>query len=280
MRAAVLVLLLASPAAADPIAEAERFQQGVFDAIAPSVVYLISGDSIGSGFFVDGKGLVLTNRHVVGARDVLTAVLHDGRRLEAKVLERAEKADLALVQIKVDSKPLTLGSGGLRVGSWVAAVGHGMGGAWTFTTGMVSNIYPHEGGRPVFQTQIPLNPGASGGPVVDRHGQVVGIVAAGIPEASSINFAIRSEVALQTFAQLEASCACIAIEAPSGASVLVDGQLAGKGPRVVVPASPRTYRIQAIVAGALQEQTVRWPERRRVTFSAPPGAPREPVKPR
>jgi serine protease Do len=282
MRAlAAALLIVATGARADPLEETERAQEQLFDAVAPSVVYLISSDKIGSGFFVDGEGLVLTNQHVVGDRTEVTAVLQDGRKIPAKVVHRADQnVDLVLLRVSVHGKPLVLGSGGLRVGSWVASVGHGMGGAWTFTTGMVSNIYPLEGERPVFQTQIPLNPGNSGGPIVDRQGMVVGIATARISEASNMNFAIRSEVALQSFPELEASCACLTIEAPKDVSVLVDGQMVGKGPRLVIPASRRTYRVQAIVGGVLKELSVAWPDRRRVAFEGPPlPPPRTPVRP-
>ena len=71
----------------------------------------------------------------------------------------------------------------------------------------------------VFQTQIPLNPGNSGGPIIDRTGRVVGIVTAGIKEANSINFGIDIGVALRSLSRLSALCDCLTISAPDGVPV-------------------------------------------------------------
>ena len=276
-RHAVLAALLAlapvagAAAQGDPLAALEQRQQALFEQIAPSVVFIAQGGSIGSGFFVGKDGLVLTNAHVVGGADVVTVVLHDGRRLEGRVEERAEgDIDLALVRVPVrDAKPLELGSDSLQVGSWVGSVGHGLGGAWTFTTGMVSNIYPLDGDRPVFQTQIPLNPGNSGGPVFDRAGRVVGVVTAGITQAAAINFAIRIELAHRWLKGLARG---LVVEAPKGTPIFVGGVQVGVGPRVVVPVAAGSVRVQALVDGALREFDVAWPEQQTLRIeAAPPG---------
>jgi serine protease Do len=232
------------------------------------VVFLSRGDSFGSGFFVAPRQ-ILTNAHVVGKKDRVLVVLHDGRKVEGRVLELGKNdLDLALVEVPVTwIRPLPLSSASLRIGGWVASVSHGYGGIWTFTTGMVSNIYPIDGERPVFQTQIPLNPGSSGGPVFDREGRVVGVVTAGIEEAQGINFAIRSDVAFEALSLLAAvDPERLTVHAPAGANVLVDGKLAGKGPRVLVRVGPGTHRVQAVVGGAMKERRVVWPEERTVTL--------------
>jgi S1-C subfamily serine protease len=149
----------------------------------------------------------------------------------------------------------------------VASIGHGLGGIWTFTTGMVSNIYPDRGERPVFQTQIPLNPGNSGGPVLDRRGRVVGVVTAGIRDSNSINFAIRSDVAVRKLAKLQASCECLVILAPPDVPVFVDGELAGKRPRVAVPADARAYEVFAVVAGQMRKRIATFPKGREVDLT-------------
>jgi serine protease Do len=253
---------------ADPLAALERQQQELFDRIAPSVVYLSRGDAFGSGFFV-APGQILTNAHVVGKKDRVLVVLHDGKKVEGRVVELGKNdLDLALVEVPVTGiRPLPLSSASLRVGAWVASVSHGYGGIWTFTTGMVSNIYPTEGDRPVFQTQIPLNPGSSGGPVFDRDGRVVGVVTAGIEQAQGINFAIRSDEAFEALPHLAAvDPERLAVSAPAGATVLVDGKLAGKGPRVLVRVGPGTHRVQAIAGGAMKEKRVVWPDDRTVNL--------------
>lgn len=266
MLGALLALVLTG-GAADPLAALEARQQAIFERVAPSVVFIQGADGFGSGFFVSDDGLVLTNAHVVGKASKVAVVLHDGRRLEGEVVERAPDAiDLALVRVKASRRPLPLGGRSLRVGSWVASVGHGAGGAWAFTTGMITNIYPWGSERPLLQTQIPLNPGNSGGPIVDREGRAVGIVTKGLAGSDSINFAIRMEFALRSLEGLRAACDCLSISAPTGIPVLVDGEMVGKGPVVVLPAEARTYRVQAVVDGRLRQVDVSYPEVRSVSL--------------
>jgi S1-C subfamily serine protease len=255
--------------AADALAELERQQTQLFEKVGPSVVFISTADGFGSGFFVE-PGLVLTNAHVV--RDVRTAtvVIADGRKVEGRVAEKAaEDIDLALVRVPVtDVEPLPLDEGReLRVGSWVGSVGHGRGGIWSFVTGMVSNIYPAGSQRSIFQTQIPLNPGSSGGPIIDRRGRVVGVVTAAMKESNSMNFAIRADVALRVLSLLGAKCACVTVTAPPDVNVFVDGALVGKGPRVVFPAEARTYEVSALVRGVMKRVTVRYPAERTVTLT-------------
>jgi serine protease Do len=161
----------------------------------------------------------------------------------------------------------------------VAAIGHGMGTTWTYTTGMVSNTYPVDGfaDKPLFQTQIPLNPGNSGGPIFDRNGVVVGVVTAGIQKAQSINFAIRSSEALRRFARLagprppasSVAPAALTVIAPEGAPVFVDGASVGKGPRVTAAVSPGEHEALAIIGGAAVRQRVTFPGTASVELKAP-----------
>ncbi len=253
----------------DPLAAMEAYQQHLFEKVAPSVIFISKGDSFGSGFFVNDHGLALTNRHVVGDAKKVTVVLHDGRKLTARVVERAKnKVDLALVQVPVKSSPALDISGfdDLRVGSWVGSVGHGVGGIWTFTKGMVSNIYPSKSSRPIFQTQIPLNPGASGGPVFDRRGRVVGVVTAGITDSNSVNFAIRSDVALSSLDKLAGHCRCLTVKAPKGIPVFVDGKMVGKGPKVMLQLSNGAHEVFAVIKGVMKKKKVVYPKVKKVTL--------------
>lgn len=263
----VLLLVLSEPAFAgqDPLAAVEKRQQALFERAAPCVVFISNQYGLGSGFFVSADGLVLTNRHVIGKGNTVNVVLHDGTKLEGKVVERAGgKLDLALIQVDVEGAPfLPVGdTSELRVGSWVASVGHNRGGIWTFNTGMVSNIYPRGSERPIFQTQIPLNPGSSGGPIIDRRGRVVGIVTAGLARSNNINFGIRMDVAVRAFEKLAAISPVLTITAPEGVAVFVDGQMAGTGPRVVIPAKAKTYEIFAIIGGKLKKVEIDYPAQR------------------
>jgi S1-C subfamily serine protease len=255
--------------AEDPLAAIEAYQQRLFEKIAPSVIFISQSGGFGSGFFVNEQGLALTNKHVVGQADTVVVVLRDGRKFEAEVVERAaEGVDLALIQVPVDSSPALELSGfrDLRVGSWVASVGHGTGGIWTFTRGMVSNIYPSTDTRPIFQTQIPLNPGASGGPVFDRRGRVVGVVTSGVVSSNSVNFAIRSDVALGSLAKLSAECRCLTVHAPEGVPIFVDGEMIGKGPRVRVTLSEGSHEVFAVIGGEMHKETIAYPKVREISL--------------
>jgi serine protease Do len=256
-----LVLSASGVAAADPLADIEAAQRELFRRVVPSVVYITTPTGAGSGFFVSGDGWILTNSHVVGGGRPITVLLHGGQRHQGRVMERAKEGiDLALVKIDATgTPPLTLGGKALAVGDWVASVGHGADSPWSFTVGLVSNIYPYKQGRPVFQTQIPLNPGSSGSPIVNREGRVVGIATAGIKEASSVNFAIRAEVALSSLPRIATHCQCLVVTAPRGTPVFLDGLLAGTGPRVVVALDAGRHELSAVVGGTLRERTIEFP---------------------
>jgi S1-C subfamily serine protease len=274
LRAVWLVTLLSlsgrASAGEDPLAVVEKQQQALFERAAPCVVFISNKYGLGSGFFVSADGLVLTNRHVIGKGETVNVVLHDGTKLKGTVVERAGgKLDLALVQVEVEgARFLPVGGmSDLRVGSWVASVGHNRGGIWTFNTGMVSNIYPKGSERPIFQTQIPLNPGSSGGPIIDRRGRVVGIVTAGLARSNNINFGIRMDVAIRNLKKLADISAVLTITAPKGVAVFVDGKMAGTGPRVVVPAQPKTYEIFAVIGGKMKKVQIDYPAQRTVDLT-------------
>jgi len=263
----MVALTLAPIVIADPLGAVEDAQKAIFRSVAPSVVFIATPAGVGSGFFVTRDGLVLTNAHVVGSRDSVDVVLHDGTRHKGRVVEKASgNVDLALVQLPLKGTP-TIAQGAptrLEVGAWVAAVGHGKGGLWTFNTGMVSNIFPSGAERPVFQTQIPLNPGNSGGPVVDREGRVVGIVTAGIESAQAINFAIGLDVAMRSLAGLADACECLMVDLPAGTPLFLDGANVGKGPRVALYVEPGTYELSAAIGQRLATHTIAFTTKARV----------------
>lgn len=250
------------------LAAVDAAQRGLYAQVAPAVVYIVTPNGLGSGMTVRSDGLVLTNAHVVAGVETVDVVTFAGARLTGKVVERARDVDVALVQVDATDLPTVTfaRAADLAVGQWAAAVGHGEGGGWTFTTGMVSNVYTAQGGRAVFQTQIPVNPGNSGGPVFDGTGKVLGIVTAGIQGAQNLNFAIRIDVATQVPQGLEGLCDCLVVHAPAGVPVFVDGASIGLGPRVAVPATTGRHTVFALVGGRKVEQVVTWPETRTVTL--------------
>ena len=212
----------------------------LFNKVAPSVAFVRAGAGYGSGFFLNTKGLILTNAHVVGEEKEVQVVLHHGQRLSGKVVALApEKVDLALVQVSYASQPVALRSvQTLQIGEWAGSVNHGQGGIWTFNEGMISNFYPLQSKTPVIQTQLPLNPGSSGGPLFDSKGQAFGVITAGITGANSINFALRLDLVFSSFPDILPQLPVVVLEAPEGAPVFLADVQVGVGPKVVLPVSP------------------------------------------
>jgi|GEM_PF-866919 len=254
---------------ADPLAAVEAYQMRLYERISPSVIFIAQGGGFGSGFFINDTGLALTNKHVVGKAKTVTVVFQDGRKRQATVVERAAgKVDLALIQVDIKSSPALKLSGfnDLRVGSWVGSIGHGSGGIWTFTTGMVSNIYASKENTSLFQTQIPLNPGASGGPVFDRKGRVAGVVTSGILNTNSVNFAIRIDVAFDALEKLGKNCDCLTIRAPEGVPIFFDGRAVGTGPRLRLTPTDGPHEAFVVIGGKMKKMAFTYPKVRDVTF--------------
>lgn len=265
MKKAIIILFFITPfiAGANSLKAIEDDQQELFKKIAPAVVFISSGKSFGSGFFISSRGLILTNAHVVGKSNTVTVVTNSGEKLNGKVIERGlASADVALVKVeKTDAVFLTIKEKtDIKVGSWVGSVGHGEGAIWTFNSGMISNIYPDGNDRPVFQTQIPLNPGNSGGPIFDYNGELVGIVTSGIAKSNSINFGIRIEYTIRYLEILAKKFGYIIIKAPEGVPVFIDGKVQGKGPLVAIPGKKKTYEIFVVVDGKMVKKTFSYPD--------------------
>ncbi|HEX9125886.1 MAG TPA: trypsin-like peptidase domain-containing protein [Methylomirabilota bacterium] len=137
--------------------------------------------SSGSGFLIRQDGYLITNEHVVADAEFIQVKLADGRRFEGRLIGRDERVDLALVKIEATGLPVAaLGdSNRLRVGEFVLALGHPFGLEQTVSFGIVSRKgLPLQVATPGFdfiQTDATVNPGNSGGPLVNMAGEVIGI---------------------------------------------------------------------------------------------------------
>ena len=155
----------------------------LFAIVQPSVVQVhTEGRGAGTGIIWNTEGHIITNNHVVAKDNARVQVLlADGRTLEAKVLHRNPRLDLALLKVTGENlKPLSAGdSSKLRVGEWVFAVGHPWGQRWVVTAGIVSTQRTAKIAEGVttqyIQSDVLLAPGNSGGPLLDTDGKVVGI---------------------------------------------------------------------------------------------------------
>ncbi|HSD17336.1 MAG TPA: DegQ family serine endoprotease [Thermomonas sp.] len=173
------------------------------------------GVSQGTGFIISGDGYVLTNHHVVDGADTVRIKLSDRREFVAKVVGSDEQSDVALLKIDASGLPtLRIGdSRTLKSGQWVVAIGSPFGLDHSVTAGIVSavgraNPYADQRYVPFIQTDVAINRGNSGGPLIDTRGQVVGINSQIFSNSGGymgVSFAIPIDVAMNAVQQLKAT---------------------------------------------------------------------------
>jgi S1-C subfamily serine protease len=170
----------------------------LYDEVRPSIVRITTGqesnspfdfgaEGLGSGIVVDTEGHILTNNHVVDGFDQVTVTFSDGTVGQADVVGTDPGDDIALIKVSVDDtsvlKPAKLGdSASVEVGETVAAIGNPFGLDGSFTTGVISGLdrtlQENQGQRPLhglLQTDTAVNPGNSGGALINLDGEVIGI---------------------------------------------------------------------------------------------------------
>lgn len=134
--------------------------------------------NVGSGFIISDDGYIITNNHVIDRASKIVVTLNDGKELVGEVIGTDERTDLALIKVEAkDLVPLEIGgSDDLKKGQWVLAIGSPFGLDSTVTAGIVSAINRDTGDYlPFIQTDVAVNPGNSGGPLIDLSGKVVGV---------------------------------------------------------------------------------------------------------
>src|SRR5438067_6361819 len=183
----------------------------VVERVGASVVHVGSGRGGASGFVIAPDGYILTNAHVVESGRSPRITLHDGTELAGAIAGADPSTDLAVIRaLNAAALPAaTLGdSDALRVGQLVIAIGDPLGFQSTVTTGVVSalgrSLHARDGRliENIIQTDAALNPGNSGGPLVDTRARVVGVNTAIIRMAQGISFAIPIDTAKWVVSEL------------------------------------------------------------------------------
>jgi S1-C subfamily serine protease len=208
------------PSDSDLLDAYSRAVTAVVDAVGPAVVSIHTGErrkdsefeprGTGSGFVITPDGYILTNSHVAaGARDIRVNFT-DGSKREAVLIGHDPSTDLAVIRVNAPGLPYAtlIDSSGLRVGQLVIAMGNPLGFQSTVSTGVVSSLgraLRSQDGRlieNIIQHTAPLNPGNSGGPLLDSRGRVIGINTAIIAQAQGIGFSIPASTARSVVPQL------------------------------------------------------------------------------
>ncbi|CAM4192631.1 S1C family serine protease [Roseateles saccharophilus] len=194
-----------------PASFAAAYQRGA--AWAVGVYMFVPGEDeprVGAGFFVDDKGSIATAAHLLGPAQQILIALPDRKLLAAEVLGRDEAADIALLRISPAPRlrPVLACTGCLRVGDWVMAIGEPFGLERSVSAGIVSGKDRHfsdDDALLFIQSDVGLNPGNSGGPLLDASGAIVGMNArtivgpVGTPGAS---LAIPIDIVMQVIGEL------------------------------------------------------------------------------
>lgn len=168
-----------------------------------------SQHGLGSGVIFRADGEILTNAHVVRGAQKISVTLPDGRQYVGAVVGTEAANDLAVVRIGGRNLPVAELSGrALKVGQLVVAVGNPLGLGWTVTAGVVSalarelQVERNIKLSNLIQTDAPINPGSSGGPLVDARGRVVGITTAVMQFAQGLGFAIPTFTAMEVIGRI------------------------------------------------------------------------------
>jgi serine protease Do len=181
-------------------AETKTVEQ-IAEAVHPSIVVLTvsgrdgKGASLGTGFVVSADGLIATNFHVIDVGRAVTVELADGKHYSATEVHAADRErDLAVIRINAKGLiPLKLGdSTKMKDGQAVVAIGNPRGFKRSVVTGVLSSRREVEG-RPMLQLAMPVEPGNSGGPVLDMEGRVIGVVSSKSLVTPNLGFAVAVE---------------------------------------------------------------------------------------
>lgn len=177
----------------------------IIDDVLESVVSISTDKSQGSGAIIDSEGFIVTNHHVVFDANIMRVSTYGGEVYDARLIGYNGLVDIAVLKVDAELPSLELGnSDNVRVGEKVIALGNPAGLSFTVTEGIVSAV--HRDGpnslKIYLQTDVPINPGSSGGPLVSVNSEIVGINNFKIGGFESLGFAIESNTVKQIVEQI------------------------------------------------------------------------------
>jgi S1-C subfamily serine protease len=182
-----------APAAAPPPSAKVLTPKDIAEAALPSVVFIKTPTTIGTGFIVWKDGRIATNLHVLaGARDAVIT-LHDGKEYkDVDVLAADPAHDLVVLRIRAQGlTALALGDSKLvKPGEHVVAIGHPLGLGNTVSDGLVSAVRDLDPALSLLQISAPISPGSSGGPLFNERGEVIGVTTKYVTQGQNLNFAV------------------------------------------------------------------------------------------
>ncbi|OYZ17402.1 MAG: hypothetical protein B7Y39_15375 [Bdellovibrio sp. 28-41-41] len=192
-----------------------------FESFKKNVYKVLTPESTGSGFQLQGIDLIITNYHVIEGLREVALESYDNRRVKAKVLLANPRKDIAMLQLEHPLSDGGLASSptvGVLDRDSVVAIGYPLGMNCTFTQGIVSNSHHRIQDLAYIQVDAAINPGNSGGPLLNQEGQVVGINSRKIQDAENIGFSIPIKFAFEdlekwkTFNSTEYTVLCTSCE--------------------------------------------------------------------
>lgn len=254
-------LSAASVAPAAKLVSAEMPLEDLVEQTSSAVLKLSSSEGSGSGFLITTTGVVVTNAHVVGSNSEVTAKNLQQQQFNGKVVYRDPQLDLALVKLDLEGTPsLSLSTlASTKVGQSVVAIGNpGLGLQNTVTRGIVSAVgpYPQLGPGTWIQTDAAINPGNSGGPLLNSHGDVIGMNTVKVvkQDVQGLGFALSAqdilEVVQRFFPQQHPmppdKARLQVVSSVPDAEIYIDGKFVGDAPSALsLSAGDHTVEVKA-----------------------------------
>ena len=167
---------------------------GVIEKAVPAVVTIRTNVAQGTGFIIDDRGYIVTNAHVLEGASQVNAITYDKQNIQAEFIGYDAEYDVALLKISGSYSELELAnSNDIQTGEKVIAIGNPLGLQFSVSEGIVSAVHREFNGMDAYiQTDAALNPGNSGGPLINKQGEVIGINNFKVSGGESLGFALES----------------------------------------------------------------------------------------